>query len=107
VTGGPPTVTGFGMEASSKGYLIAHWWPVELIPSTTLVCDPRRLQSLVFESEMRRHDTYSPQIVLIAALDKVSLDYLRYYGAVRLLQNVHVRIMDLSAFRTGLLAQTL
>src|SRR5271163_2124236 len=31
----------------------------------------------------------------------------RYYGAVRLLQNVHVRIMDLSPSRTGLLAQTL
>src|SRR6202451_4765142 len=31
----------------------------------------------------------------------------RYYGALRLLQNVHVRIMDLSPSRTGLLAQTL
>src|SRR6202167_1798441 len=31
----------------------------------------------------------------------------RYYGAVRLLQNVHVRIMGLSPSRTGLLAQTL
>src|SRR5271170_4876052 len=31
----------------------------------------------------------------------------RYYGAVRLLQNVHVRMMDLSPSRTGLLAQTL
>src|SRR5271156_3331785 len=31
----------------------------------------------------------------------------RYYGAVRLLQNVRVRMMDLSPSRTGLLAQTL
>src|SRR6202021_3343424 len=31
----------------------------------------------------------------------------RYYGAVRPLQNVHARIMDLSPSRTGLLAQTL
>src|ERR1700677_3363993 len=31
----------------------------------------------------------------------------RYYGAVRILQNVRVRIMDLSPSRTGLLAQTL
>src|ERR1700691_3857328 len=31
----------------------------------------------------------------------------RYYGAARLLQNVHVRIMGLSPSRTGLLAQTL
>src|ERR1700691_614790 len=31
----------------------------------------------------------------------------RYYGAVRLLQNVRVRIMGLSPSRTGLLAQTL
>src|ERR1700760_4097955 len=31
----------------------------------------------------------------------------RYYGAVRLLQNVHVRIVVLSPSRTGLLAQTL
>jgi hypothetical protein len=31
----------------------------------------------------------------------------RYYGAVRLLQNVHVRMMGLSPSRTGLLAQTL
>src|ERR1700678_1106752 len=30
-----------------------------------------------------------------------------YYGAVRLLQNVHARIMDISPSRTGLLAQTL
>src|ERR1700678_2910536 len=30
----------------------------------------------------------------------------RYYGAVRLLQNVHARIMDISPSRTGLLAQT-
>src|SRR6202451_4504301 len=30
----------------------------------------------------------------------------RYYGAVRILQNVHARIMDLSPSRTGLLAQT-
>ena len=31
----------------------------------------------------------------------------RYYGPVRILQNVHARIMDLSPSRTGLLAQTL
>src|ERR1700753_4330080 len=31
----------------------------------------------------------------------------RYYGAVRLLQNVHVRMTGLSPSRTGLLAQTL
>src|ERR1700740_705673 len=30
----------------------------------------------------------------------------RDYGAVRILQNVHARIMDLSPSRTGLLAQT-
>src|ERR1700761_2213397 len=30
----------------------------------------------------------------------------RYYGAVRLLQNVHVRMTGLSPSRTGLLAQT-
>ena len=30
----------------------------------------------------------------------------RYYGAVRILQNVHARIMGLSPSRTGLLAQT-
>src|ERR1700685_1348595 len=31
----------------------------------------------------------------------------RYYGAVRLLQNVHVRMTGLSPSRTGLLTQTL
>jgi len=31
----------------------------------------------------------------------------RYYGAVRLLQNVHVRMTGLSPSRTGMLAQTL
>src|ERR1700753_2551078 len=31
----------------------------------------------------------------------------RYYGAVRLLQNVHVRMLGLSPSRTGLLTQAL
>src|SRR5258708_32601291 len=30
----------------------------------------------------------------------------RYYGAVRILQNVHARLLGLSPSRTGLLAQT-
>jgi hypothetical protein len=37
----------------------------------------------------------------------VSVPSVPHYGSVRLLQNVHVRIMDLSPSRTGLLAQTL
>ena len=40
-------------------------------------------------------------------LSSLFVSFIEYYGAVRPLQNVHVRMMALSPSRTGLLAQTL